>query len=241
MYSALEQAYLDYMGQHGGSVGYGGAQAGAGTGGVGGAGPITTHANGSVTSGNGTTVQTRPDGTRVTTTVVDGRIVQTSERTDGTMSVVTLGQNGQPIALSGGIKQPRSHDGEVIEANLKEVNEVRHANGTRTVTLVWTDGSRQIQEFRTDGTRSETTYASDGSKNVELIAANGSSQFTTFAPNGDLYRSGTRDIKGNGQYTQHNSDGSVQRVSMENGRVSINGVRKDGSTWTEIKALLIWA
>jgi hypothetical protein len=79
------QGELDrYEGLYGGSMGYGGAQAGTGTGGVGGVGPTTVHSDGSVSTGNETTTQTLPDGTVVVTTVKDGLRNQHITTPDGT-------------------------------------------------------------------------------------------------------------------------------------------------------------
>ncbi|MBB3019820.1 hypothetical protein FHR70_002885 [Microvirga lupini] len=95
MLSALEQAYLDFMRHHGGqiSMGYVGAQAGTGTGGVDGAGPIVTTQNGRIDTGNGIKeVVVREDGTQVARVLVDGLEGRLTVLVDGTATYsVTAG------------------------------------------------------------------------------------------------------------------------------------------------------
>jgi len=82
---SLEEEWNRYSSTYGGTVGYGGAQAGTGVGGVDGAGVITRGANGAVGTGNNTeTRYVQPDGTVVLTGVIDGSVITVNEMPDGT-------------------------------------------------------------------------------------------------------------------------------------------------------------
>lgn len=100
----------------GGKVTYGGAQSGTGVGGVGGAGVITVHSDGKVSSSNGTTTYIGPDGSTVTTTVVDGNRTQVVKSLDGTTTFNT--ENGGTVVSV--IQRPGLPD-EII---------IKHSDGT---------------------------------------------------------------------------------------------------------------
>ncbi|MBB4042210.1 Ca2+-binding RTX toxin-like protein, partial [Microvirga flocculans] len=151
----------------------------------------------------------------------------------------TQNQEGQTMTVGGGpVKQPTQNardlpgDSGVTEAHITNVTDELHANGVRTVTFVWSDGTREIQEYRTDKTLLVTHYASDGGKVVELFDVNGASAFTAFDRNGDLYRSGTRDGKGNERFVQFNPDDSREEHVLNSDGYHISGRRTDGSTYT---------
>jgi hypothetical protein len=144
----LISAMNGFFNGSGGKVTYGGAQAGTGVGGVGGAGVITFHRDGSVSSSNGTRTFTLEDGSLVTTTVVDGNRTQVVTSPSGTTTRT-------------------SENGGVIERVAVE------SDGTIIRTVVREDGTGYQRTIKLNGDVTTLTRRGDGSWTKEMLDING--------------------------------------------------------------------
>jgi hypothetical protein len=179
----LQGEWDRYIGQYGGTVGYGGAQAGTGIGGVGGVGPVAFHSDGSVSTGsttNAPATYTMPDGTKVTTTVTNGLRTQVTEKPDGTKITAQEfppSTDDQGRLLAGGarelIEQP---DGTKIE------REVR-TDRTEEVVVYHKDGSREWYRATVDSvSRGERSV--DGFVKSRVVHADGAVVERYVSPDG---------------------------------------------------------
>ncbi|MBB4042194.1 Ca2+-binding RTX toxin-like protein, partial [Microvirga flocculans] len=210
MYS-IEEEWNRYNSTYGGTVGYGGAQAGTGVGGVDGVGPIIVHNDGNVSTGNTTTRQTMPDGSVVVTTVTDGLREQQITTPDGIKATTTehasfIDQNGvqQPSFTEQTIDRPDGtstyrltrDDGYAIEMQVSKDKVIESSeylpDGTQIYKTSYPDGRTVENIFAPDDVYIERYIAPDGHKDIFVRYKDGTISHTSINQNAGEY---TRDTQ----------------------------------------------